>query len=69
MAQFNLVTSDELASALKALDKKQESRLYTVKGDIMLKLDTLGERLDGIENRMTGIEKCLSTIAANGHRG
>lgn len=53
--QYNLVTPDEFAKVLMDLDKKQESRLYTVR--------------DNLKNHFDDKLEELKAEIHNGHRG
>ena len=54
---------------MEAVEKRLTSRMYTIKGDLELRIDRVEEKVDGIVERLTGIEDRLDTIAQNGHRG
>ncbi len=68
MATAEYVTPAELQAELKELDKEQASRLYTVKGELLLRMDqvqsSLEGRIDGLESAIQGLTLELS----NGHK-
>ena len=41
MAVADYVTKEELEDALKAMGKRLESRIYTVKGEILVRMDSM----------------------------
>ena len=41
MAAADYVTKEELEDALKAMEKRLESRIYTVKGEILVRMDSM----------------------------
>lgn len=57
---------EKLSAELKELDKKQESRLYTVPDNPKMHVD---RKYEDVDKRLAGIEQCLAKIASNGHRG
>ena len=58
------VTHDQLAEALDVLDKKQRSRLYTVKGELIGRIDTMEE---GLREDMNKMEARILAEMRNGH--
>ena len=60
MATSDYVTPAELDVALNELDKKLESRLYTIRGDLLGRMDRMEGRLDSME--------ALLKELVNGHK-
>ena len=50
------ITPTELDAALKELDKKQESRLYTVEGRLSGRIDKLAEDVGTLKEDMRGLK-------------
>ena len=68
MATVEYVSPKELEAAPKDMDKMWSSRLYTVKGELLLRI---GQVQSSLETRMDGPESAVYELTVeirNGHR-
>ena len=56
------VAPAELGVALNELGKKLESRLYTIRGDLLGRMDRMDDRLNRMDDRLNRMETKMASV-------